>query len=150
MLNNSIFYLMIWSFHDTCCPRTWSFIKRFAALTLPKGGRGWEIRNVAFMMIDIIHSQFVSVVCFPFVFQYVDYTESWTPFVDFKSWKEQRIGTCDNSPRWVSKCFTDSSRECGSLAGALKCLCSLGSSCAFLGVNIGSYFRIERKNIGRR
>lgn len=40
--------------------------------------------------------------------------------------------------------------ECGSLAGALKCLCSLGSSCAFLGVNIGSYFRIERKNIGRR
>lgn len=59
------------------------FIKRFAALTLPKLGGG--IRNVAFMMIDIIHSQFVSVVRLTFVFQYVDYTESWTPFVDFKS-----------------------------------------------------------------
>ena len=40
---------------------------------------------MAFMMIDIIHSQFVSVVRLTFVFQYVDYTESWTPFVDFKS-----------------------------------------------------------------
>lgn len=35
------------------------FIKRFAALTLP---REKKIRNVAFMMIDIIHSQLVSVV----------------------------------------------------------------------------------------
>lgn len=34
------------------------FIKRFAALTLPRGER---IRNVALMMIDRIHSQLVSV-----------------------------------------------------------------------------------------
>ena len=46
------------------------FIKRFAALTLPRGER---IRNVALMMIDRIHSQLVSVVlhfCFSVCFSF--------------------------------------------------------------------------------